>query len=56
MMGDGLLAVVMAVIIEFTLIQRLKKLRMEVIVPIQAMDVFALDLCTSRTFMLFLCQ
>jgi hypothetical protein len=53
-MGNGLLAVVMAVIIESMLIQRLEKLRMEVIVPIQAMEVFALDLCTSRTSMLFL--
>jgi hypothetical protein len=38
-MGDGLLAVVIAVIIESMLIQRLKKLRMEVIVSIQAIEV-----------------
>ncbi len=53
-MGNGLLAVVMVVIIKSMLIQWLDKLRMDIIVPIWAMEVFALDLCTSRTSMLFL--
>ena len=56
LMEDGQQAVsgvVMAVIMESMLIQRLEKSRMNVIVPMQAKEVFALDLCASRTSMLF---
>jgi hypothetical protein len=52
--GKGLSAEVMAVVMESMLIQRLKKSKMDIIMPMQAMDDFVLDLCVSSTSMLFL--
>ncbi len=52
-MVGGLSAVIIAVMIESMLIQRLEKSTTDTMVPIQAIEVFALDLCVSRTSMLF---
>jgi hypothetical protein len=52
-MDGGLSAVVIAMMIESMLIQRLEKSTTYTMVPIQAIEVFALDLCASRTSMLF---
>jgi hypothetical protein len=52
-MGGGLSAVVIAVMIESMLIQMKERLMADTIVPIWVMEVFALDLCASRTSMLF---
>jgi hypothetical protein len=52
-MGGGLSAVVIAMMIKSMLIQRLEKSTTDNMVPIQVMEVFALDLFASGTSMLF---
>jgi hypothetical protein len=47
-------AVVMAVVMESILIQRIKKSKMDIILPVQAMEGFPLNLCALSTTMLFL--